>query len=1148
MSDFVHLHVHSEYSLLDGACTIKKLIPLVKDMGMDAVALTDHGAMYGTIEFYKLCKDMGVNPIIGCEVYKANGSRFDKVKHNDYNYSHLVLLAENDEGYHNLAKIVTAGFTEGFYIKPRVDTELLRRYSKGIICLSACLAGDIPKALMTGDTQKANALAEEYIDIFGKDNFFIEIQDHNLPEQKQIMPGLMDIAKKYGLGLVATNDAHYLSKEDAYAQQVLMCIQTNHTIDDPNGMRLETEEFYIKTPEQMKEIFSFCPEAIENTVKIANRCNVEFEFHNLKLPNFDTPDNMDHFEYLCRLCREGLERRYHPVTQELRDRLEYELKTIKQMGYVDYFLIVWDFINYGKSTGVPIGPGRGSAAGAVVSYCLGITDIDPIRFNLLFERFLNPERVSMPDIDVDFCPIRRQEVIDYCCRRYGRDQVCQIATFGTLKAKGVIRDVGRVLGYPYAEVDAIAKLVPDDLKMTLALALQVSPDLKNLYDTDPRIQKLIDTSLKLEGMPRQTGMHAAGVVISDRAVSEYMPLFVSDESVVTQFPKDTVEELGLLKMDFLGLRNLTIIDDTVKMIRASGEEFDESVFTAYNDKETFDMLSGGYTAGVFQLESAGMRKVLTELKPQCIEDVIAIISLYRPGPMDSIPRYIEGKNDPSKVVYDDPKLKDILDVTYGCMVYQEQVMQIVRSLAGYSFGRADLVRRAMAKKKAHVMEEEREYFINGKLKDDGSIDVEGCLRRGTTKEAANKIFDEMVKFAAYAFNKSHAACYADVTYRTAYLKRHYSAQYMSSLLTSVLDSAVKVAEYKEEAIRLGLKVLPPDINQSESGFTSHKDSVRFGLVAIKNIGKPFIDAAVKERTENGPFKSFYDFAKRMIDKDMNKRAVEGLIKCGAFDTLGINRHRLMLSYEGIINSIAADRKNNLAGQISLFGEELAPSDEELYPVVDEYTQQELLSFEKECAGIYLSGHPMDNYMIDARRYGASPIITLQPDEDGNLSVKDGQPVTIAGVISATVTKLTKNESTMAFITVEDTTGAMEVLVFPKIRDTYMNMLETKDPVVIKGRLSVREDESPKVLMSQMEKLMGGGGQIAERMYLKLSVKDMDKEAQIKELLRSRPGIGEAVFYMEKDNKYYKFAHLIAITDSLIKELESILGKENVVVK
>ena len=1148
MSEFVHLHVHSEYSLLDGACTIKKLVPLIKSMGMSACALTDHGAMYGTIEFYKLCKDQGINPIIGCEVYKANGSRFDKVKHSDYNYSHLVLLAENEEGYHNLAKIVTLGFTEGFYIKPRVDVELLRKYSKGIICLSACLAGDIPKALMADDIKKAEALAEEYIDIFGKDNFFIEIQDHNLPEQKKIMPHLLDIAKKYGLGLVATNDAHYLTKEDAYAQQVLMCIQTNHTIDDPNGMRLETEEFYIKSPDEMAEIFSFCPEAIENTVKIANRCNVEFEFHNLKLPNFDTPDNMDHFEYLCKLCWEGLEKRYHPVTQDLKDRLEYELKTIKQMGYVDYFLIVWDFINYGKSTGVPIGPGRGSAAGAVVSYCLGITDIDPIRFNLLFERFLNPERVSMPDIDVDFCPIRRQEVIDYCCRRYGRDQVCQIATFGTLKAKGVIRDVGRVLGYPYADVDVIAKLVPDDLGMTLAKALQMSPDLKNLYETDPKIQKLIDTSLKLEGAPRQTGMHAAGVVISDRAVSEYMPLFVSDESVVTQFPKDTVEELGLLKMDFLGLRNLTVIDDTVKMIRASGKEFDEAVFTAYNDKDTFDMLSGGYTAGVFQLESAGMRKVLTELKPQCIEDVIAIISLYRPGPMDSIPRYIEGKNDPQKVVYDDPKLKDILDVTYGCMVYQEQVMQIVRSLAGYSLGRADLVRRAMAKKKAYVMEEEREYFINGKLKDDGSIEVEGCLRRGTTKEAANKIYDEMIKFAAYAFNKSHAACYADVTYRTAYLKRHYSAEYMSALLTSVLDSAVKVAEYKEEAIRLGLKVLPPDINKSESGFVSGSGSVRFGLVAIKNIGKPFIDAAVKERKEHGDFTSFYDFAKRMIDKDMNKRAVEGLIKCGAFDALGVNRHRLMLSYEGIINSIAADRKNNLAGQISLFGEELAPSDEELYPVVDEYTQQELLSFEKECAGIYLSGHPMDNFMIDARRYGATPMINLQPDEDGNISVKDGQTITVAGVISATVTKLTKNESTMAFITVEDTTGSIEVLVFPTIRESYVNMLETKDPVVIKGRLSIREDESPKILMSQMEKLRGGGGQIADRIYLKLTLKDMDKEAGIKELLRSRPGMGEAVFFMEKDNKYYKFAHTVAITEKLIDELKNILGDENVVVK
>ncbi len=1148
MTDFVHLHVHSEYSLLDGACKIKKLIPLLKELGQTACAITDHGAMYGTIDFYKLCKAEGIKPIIGCEVYKANGSRFDRVKRNDYNYSHLVLLAKNNTGYNNLAKIVTYGFTEGFYIKPRVDVELLRKYSEGIICLSACLAGDIPKALMQDDMERACQLAEEYIDIFGKENFFIEIQDHGISEQKRIIPGLMEIASKYGLGLVATNDAHYLKKEDSYAQNVLVCIQTNHTVDEDNGMGMETDEFYIKSGDEMAQLFEYCPEAIENTVKIAEMCNVDFEFHNLKLPIFETPDNMDHYEYLCKLCYEGLERRYSPVTQELRDRLQYELETIKKMGYVDYFLIVWDFINYGKSTGVPVGPGRGSAAGAVVSYCLGITDIDPIRFSLLFERFLNPERVSMPDIDVDFCPLRRQEVIDYCIRRYGKEQVCQIATFGTLKARGVIRDVGRALGVPYSDTDKIAKMVPDDLGMTLEKALQVSPDLKTAYAEDEVAKNIIDTSMRLEGAPRQTGMHAAGVVITDRPVSDYMPLFVSDTSVVTQFPKDTVEELGLLKMDFLGLRNLTIIDDTVKLIRAAGKEFDEAVFTAYNDAETYEMLSGGYTAGVFQLESAGMRKVLIELKPRCIEDVIAIISLYRPGPMDSIPRYIQGKNDPDSVEYDDPKLKGILDVTYGCMVYQEQVMQIVRELAGYSFGRADLVRRAMAKKKAAVMEQEREYFVNGKLNEDGSIDVEGCLRRGTTAEAANKIFDEMVKFAAYAFNKSHAACYADVTYRTAYLKRHHSAEYMAALLTSVLDSPVKIAEYKEEAIRLGLKVLPPDINLSDAGFTPHGDSVRFGLVAIKNIGRGFIDAVCKEREENGKFTSFYDFVKRMIDKEFNKRAVEGLIKCGAFDALGINRHRLMCAQEHIISTVAQDRKMNLAGQISLFGEELAPTEEELYPMVEEYEQRELLNLEKECAGIYLSGHPMDNYMVDAKRYGAVPVINVQPDEDGNTEFKDNQSITVAGVITNLVTKLTKNEANMSFFTIEDITGGMEVLVFPKVREKYLEMLETTDPVVVKGRLSMREDEPPKVLMASMEKLMGGGGQIAEKLYIRLSLANMKHEAQIKELLRKRPGIGTAVFYLETDKKYYKFAQPIAITEDLGEKLTAILGKDNVVIK
>ncbi len=1149
MADFVHLHVHTEYSLLDGACKIKELVSKVKGLGQTACAITDHGAMYGVVDFYEACHKEGIKPIIGCEVYKAPGSRLDKHRMPDKRgYSHLILLCKNNAGYKNLCKLVTKGFTEGFYIKPRVDEQILREHSEGLICLSACLAGEIPRALEAGDYNEAKKIAENYRDIFGNENFFLEIQDHGLREQQQVNTGLVRLSKELGIPLAATNDAHYLARENAYAQKVLMCIQTNHTVEEGSGLDFGTDEFYIKSTEEMREVFSQLPEAIENTVKIADMCEVTFDFESRFLPAFVAPDGKDNYDYLTELCQKGLKERYNEISPELEERLHFELETIKDMGFVDYFLIVWDFINYAKEQDIPVGPGRGSAAGAVVSYTLGITDIDPIRFNLLFERFLNPERISMPDIDIDFCYERRGEVIDYVIRKYGTDHVCQIATFGTMKARGAVRDVGRALGYTYAEVDAVAKQIPnDDLKMTIDKALDVNPELKALYDADARVKRLIDTAIMLEGAPRHTGVHAAGVVITDQPVYEYLPLHVSDNATVTQYPKDTVEHLGLLKMDFLGLRNLTVIQEAVTEIQRVNPEFDPQIMTRYDDSGVYDMLSQGSTSGIFQLESAGMRRVLTELRPHNIEDIIAVISLYRPGPMDSIPRYLSGKHNQDLVQYDHPLLKDILDVTYGCMVYQEQVMQMVRLLAGYNYGRADLVRRVMSKKKPELMEKERKFFLHGIKDENGEFIVKGCLNNGISETVANKVFDDMAKFAAYAFNKSHAACYADVAYKTAYLKYHFPGQYMAALLTSVLDSTGKVAEYREECQSLGLTVTPPDINKSFAGFTCSGSEIRFGLVAIKNIGRAFIDNVVAERERGGDFKSLYDFVKRMSDKDINKRAVESLIKCGAFDNLGVNRQSLMRSYENIMNAIAGERKSNFAGQLSLFGEDFDTGEEDMYFKTEEFSPRELLALEKESAGMYLSGHPMSEYREVVAKLKLPGLSIFNADEDGAVEARDGQRLTVAGIIARVVTKITKSESTMAFITLEDLSGSVEVLVFPSVRDKFSALLVEDGAVLVGGRVSMREEEEPKLICDSISPLTAVQS-LSKKLYIKISAENMAHEWALKDILRENVGDGQAVFYFEPEKKYYKFTAPVAVTEGLIDRLSEIIDRENLILK
>lgn len=1054
---FVHLHVHTEYSLLDGACRIGKLAHAAKELGQTALAITDHGVMYGAVEFYEACKAEGIKPIIGCEVYVAARSHTDKVHEYDSENAHLILLCKNRQGYQNLIKLVSKSFVDGFYNKPRVDHDLLSQYHEGLIALSACLAGEVPRALSANEYAKALETAKWYEGVFGKDNYFIEIQNHGIDEQIRVLPQLVRLSKETGIPLVATNDVHYIEKSDSMVQKVLVCIQTNHTIDEDNPLGYETDNFYLKSEAEMAVLFSAYPEAIENTGKIADRCNVEFTFGETKLPLFDIGEQ-DHYEYFRNMCYNGLHRIYGAnPDKSLIDRLEYELSVISSMGYIDYYLIVQDFVRYAKEHNIPVGPGRGSGAGSLCAYCVGITGIDPIKHDLIFERFLNPERVSMPDFDIDFCYVRRQEVIDYVVRKYGADHVAQIVTFGTLKARAAIRDVARVLAIPYATADRVAKLIPFELNATIDKALADSDELREMYENDPVMRNLIDMSRKIEGMPRHASRHAAGVVITRDPVDEYVPLATNDDAVVTQFTMTTLERLGLLKMDFLGLRNLTVIDDTVKMIKKREPDFDIEKIPL-DDKKTFDMFSDGQTNGVFQFESAGMKRVLTQLKPTGIEDIIAVLSLYRPGPMESIPKYIANRHS-GNITYAAPQLEPILKVTYGCLVYQEQVMQVFRELAGYSFGRADIVRRAMSKKKHDVMERERQAFIYG------DKDCDGAVKRGVSEKAANEIFDSMSSFASYAFNKSHAAAYSYVAYRTAYLKCHYGREYMASLLSGFLDSATKVSENIAECHRMGIPVLAPHVNESQKGFAVYNKAIRFGLLAVKNLGGGVIDRMLTERELRGNFKDLYDFCERMSDKDLNRRAVESLIKCGAFDGLGANRHQMMDSVDDIFEQLNARQRNNVEGQIGFFGISDSSSvnlNSYTYPDVPEYPEKTLLNMERDVTGLYLSGHPMADYEQRAAEIGAVNICDILDDDENN-EYSDGKRVRLLVQITGIKKKATKSGQQMAFLAAEDMYGSISVMLFPKTLTSCLRLIQPDAVIAVDGRVSVREERAPEIV-------------------------------------------------------------------------------------
>ncbi len=1064
---FVHLHVHTEYSLLDGSNKISEYVARVKELGMDSAAITDHGVMYGVIDFYREAKKAGINPILGCEVYVAPGSRFDReITGGDDRYYHLVLLAENNTGYANLMKIVSKGFVDGYYYKPRVDKELLREYHEGIIALSACLAGEVQRYLVRGLYEDAKEQALEYQDIFGKGNYFLELQDHGIPEQKLVNQRLLQMSEELGIELAATNDVHYTYAEDEKPHDILLCIQTGKKLADENRMRYEGGQYYVKSQEEMTALFPYARQAVENTQKIADRCHVEIEFGVTKLPKYDVPDGMTSWEYLNKLCYEGLDQRYGEEAQENRERLKYELDTIQNMGYVDYFLIVWDFIKYAKDHGIAVGPGRGSAAGSIVSYCLGITDIDPLRYQLLFERFLNPERVSMPDIDVDFCFERRQEVIDYVVRKYGKDRVVQIVTFGTLAARGVIRDVGRVMDLPYAFVDSIAKMIPKELNITIAKALEMNPELKKAYETDEQVKNVIDMSKRLEGLPRHSSMHAAGVVISQEPADEYVPLSrAQDGSITTQFTMTTLEELGLLKMDFLGLRTLTVIQNAVRMVKQKAPELDLNAID-YNDQAVLDYIGTGKTDGIFQIESPGMKSFMKELKPHSLEDIIAGIALYRPGPMDFIPQYIKGKNGAGSIVYDCPQLEPILSPTYGCIVYQEQVMQIVRDLAGYTMGRSDLLRRAMSKKKGDVMRKERQIFVYG----DEETNVPGCVKNGIDEKVANKIYDEMIDFAKYAFNKSHAAAYAVVAYQTAYLKYYYPVEFMAALMTSVIENPSKVAEYVYACRGMDIQILPPDINRGYSDFSVDSGQIRYGLAAIKSIGKQVILAIVSDREEFGSFKNLEDFINRMSIKEaLNKKVIENLIKSGALDCLGGTRKQFMSIYLQILDHVNQEKKYAMTGQMTLFDlvEEEEKSQFEIrLPDVGEYTRENQLAFEKEVLGIYISGHPLDAYEAAWRKNISAVTPDFQPDEEtGRSKVHDGARETIGGLITDKTVKYTRTNQMMAFVTVEDLLGTVEVVVFPRDYEKNRELLEVDQKVFIRGRVS-EEDERPSKLICE----------------------------------------------------------------------------------
>ena len=1067
--NFTHLHVHTEYSLLDGSNKIKEYVSRVKELGMDSAAITDHGVMYGVIDFYREAKKAGINPIIGCEVYVAPNSRFDReLTGGEDRYYHLVLLAENNKGYANLMKIVSCGFVEGYYYKPRVDKEILRKYHEGIIALSACLAGEVPRYLSKGLYEEAKKKALEYQEIFGKENYFLELQDHGIDEQTRVNHQLMQMSEELGISLVATNDIHYTYAEDEKPHDILLCIQTGKKLEDENRMRYEGGQYYVKSPEEMAKLFPYALQALENTHKIAERCNVEIEFGVKKLPKYDVPGGISSWDYLNQLCSEGLKRRYPDPSQELKERLHYELDTIRDMGYVDYFLIVWDFIKYARDHGIPVGPGRGSAAGSIVAYCLEITNIDPIRYQLLFEGFLGPERVSMPEIDVDFCFERRQEVIDYVVQKYGKDRVVQIVTFGTLAARGVIRDVGRVMDLPYAFVDNIAKMIPQELNITIDKALEMNPELKKLYDTDGQVKYLIDMSRRLEGLPRHSSMHAAGVVISQKSVDEYVPLSrAQDGSITTQFTMTTLEELGLLKMDFLGLRTLTVIQNASHLVKNKNAKFDIEKIN-YDDKAVLDYIGTGKTDGIFQLESAGMKSFMKELRPHSLEDIIAGISLYRPGPMDFIPQYIKGKNDASSITYDCPQLEPILAPTYGCIVYQEQVMQIVQSLAGYTLGRSDILRRAMSKKKGEVMKQERQIFVYG----DKANGVPGCVNNGIDEKIANKIYDEMIDFAKYAFNKSHAAAYAVVAYQTAFLKYYYPVEFMAALMTSVMDNPSKVSEYIYACRQMNIKILLPDINKGYAGFSVDGGNIRYGLAAIKGIGKPVIEAITKDREEFGLFKNLENFISRMSAKDiMNKRTIENFIKAGALDCLGGTRKQFMSIYIQITDRVSQEKKYSVTGQMTLFdlADEEQKSDFEIkLPDVGEYAKENLLAFEKEVLGIYVSGHPLDAYEEKWKKNISATTLDFQPDEEsGRTKVRDGAKEIVGGMITDKTVKHTKTNQMMAFLTLEDLLGTVEVVVFPRDYEKYRADLEVDRKVFIRGRVSEEDEKASKLICEQV---------------------------------------------------------------------------------
>ena len=1169
MSKFVHLHIHSEFSLLDGANRIKDLPVRAKELGMDAIAITDHGVMYGAIDFYKACKKEGIKPIIGCEVYVAPRSRFDKEPGVDKQYYHLILLAKNNQGYKNLSKLVSIGFTEGYYYKPRIDLEVLEKYHEGLIVLSGCLAGAVNRALLEGQIEKAEEIALWHKNVFGED-YYIEIQNNGIREQVLANQKLIQLARKLNIPLVATNDAHYLKKEDAYNHEILLCIQTGKRMSDEDRMKFETDELYIKSPEEMSEYFSAFPDAIENTVKIADKCNVEFEFGHTILPNYDVPKEYStHYEFLKKLCDDGLKQRYgENPSEEILKRAEYEIGIIKKMGYVDYYLIVWDFIHYAKSHNIPVGPGRGSGAGSILAYAIGITDIDPMKYGLLFERFLNPERISMPDFDVDFSDERRQDVIDYVADKYGHDHVSQIITFGTMAAKMVIRDVARVLDYPYAEADKLAKMIPNEPHITISKALEQNKELKDLYENNEEINKLLDIAMALEGMPRQTSTHACGVVITKDPVDTYVPLYVRDGQISTQYIMTTLEELGLLKMDFLGLRTLTVIQDTIDLVkqnRGIDVEFDKDM----SDPNVYKLWQEGKTSGIFQFESQGMTNFMQELKPDCLEDLIAGVSLYRPGPMDQIPRYIKGKQNPGHNEYTHPSLEPILNVTYGCMVYQEQVMQIVRDLAGYSLGRADLVRRAMGKKKLDVMEKEREVFINGQVDENGNIIVPGCVRNGIDKESANKIFDEMAEFAKYAFNKSHAACYAVVAYRTAYLKAYYPAEFMASMLNSYLGNLDKVPEYIEECKKLGIEILKPDINKSSSKFTVEFDNnpeekvkmgkIRFGLGSIKNVGLPSIDSIIKERNSSGKFVSFTDFCERISGEAVNKKCIESLIKAGTFDEFKENRATLLASFEGITDVVQSYNKKGINGQVTMFDLGNSEDNKIKYHFVEkeEMSEKEKLAMEKEMLGIYISGHPLakiKDQIIKCTNISSKEMKEIDAQNNSedendnkvneNVQYIDGQEVTIAGIVTSVKKKYTKNNKIMVFLTIEDLYGQAEIIVFEPTYLKSQDILVEENIVLIDGRLSIREDDNTKIVAREIKNF---DDTKPKMLILNISNSTNEQKDKLRGAIKFFKGEQNNICVAIKTGEDLKSCGAIYLTDEILKIFEDIIGKENCII-